>query len=54
VRLIKADCLGYRRFLKVARMDVDRDLICVVGPNAAGKSSFLAALTHLDHDEGFA
>lgn len=34
-------------------MDVDRDLICVVGPNAAGKSSFLAALTHLDHDEQY-
>ncbi|MCA1702721.1 MAG: AAA family ATPase, partial [Actinobacteria bacterium] len=53
MRLIKVDCMGYRRFLNTAEMDVDRDLICVVGPNAAGKSSFLEALTRLNDNDDF-
>jgi ABC-type Mn2+/Zn2+ transport system ATPase subunit len=34
-------------------MNVDPRLVCVVGPNAAGKSSFIAALQHLDDDAKF-
>jgi energy-coupling factor transporter ATP-binding protein EcfA2 len=44
---------GYRRFRDDVRMDLAPRLVCVVGPNAAGKSSFLDALMHLNHDDDF-
>jgi putative AbiEii toxin of type IV toxin-antitoxin system len=44
---------GYRRFRENVRMDLVPRLVCVVGPNAAGKSSFLDALMHLNHDDDF-
>ncbi len=55
MRLIKARCGGYRRFGDRVEMDIYPHLVCVVGPNAAGKSSFLDALAHLDveHPSGF-
>lgn len=34
-------------------MNVDGKLVAVVGPNEAGKTSFLQALTHLNHDNLF-
>lgn len=34
-------------------MDLDSEVLCIVGPNAAGKSSFLNALTHLNDDRSF-
>jgi len=34
-------------------MDLYPALVCIVGPNAAGKSSFLDLLTHFDDDRGF-
>lgn len=43
----------YKRFREPAVMDVDPSLVCIVGPNAAGKSSFLDALVHLNHDDPF-
>jgi energy-coupling factor transporter ATP-binding protein EcfA2 len=34
-------------------MNVDGKLVAVVGPNEAGKTSFLQALTHLNHSDTF-
>jgi len=53
MRLIKVGCSGYKRFRERAEMDVDEKLIAIVGPNEAGKSSFLEALAHIEADEGF-
>lgn len=53
MRLIKADCLGYKRLYNSGWVDLDPDVVCIVGPNAAGKSSFLNALTHLNDDRAF-
>jgi predicted ATP-dependent endonuclease of OLD family len=53
MRLIKVGCSGYKRFRDRAEMDVDEKLIAIVGPNEAGKSSFLEALAHLEDDAGF-
>jgi hypothetical protein len=53
MRLLRADCLGYKRFRKTQEMDLYPSLVCIVGPNAAGKSSFLDALTHLNDDRAF-
>jgi energy-coupling factor transporter ATP-binding protein EcfA2 len=50
MRLVSAYCKGYRRFYEQAEMNLDPRLVCIVGPNAAGKSSFLKALTHLNRD----
>src|SRR4051812_26797796 len=48
MRLVSAYCKGYRRFYERADMNLDPRLVCIVGPNAAGKSSFLKALTRLN------
>ena len=53
MRLIKAHCLGYKRLHDSGWLDLDPELVCIVGPNAAGKSSFLDALTHLNDDRSF-
>ena len=50
VKLISVTLHGYKRFAKSSSMNVDGKLVAVVGPNEAGKSSFLAALEHLNHD----
>jgi len=34
-------------------IDLDGDLVCIVGPNAAGKSSLLDAVRKLDSDDSF-
>lgn len=54
MRLIKVGCEGYKRFRESTEMDVDEKLIAIVGPNEAGKSSFLEALVALESDEPFA
>lgn len=54
MRLIKVGCEGFKRFRERAEMDVDEKVIAIVGPNEAGKSSFLEALAHLEIDEDFA
>jgi ABC-type cobalamin/Fe3+-siderophores transport system ATPase subunit len=50
MRLVSAYCKGYRRFYQQADMNLDPRLVCIVGPNAAGKSSFLKALTRLNSE----
>jgi predicted ATP-dependent endonuclease of OLD family len=50
MRLVSAYCKGYRRFHDTAEMNLDPRLVCIVGPNAAGKSSFLKALTRLNQE----
>lgn len=51
MKLVSIKVHGYKRFAKSSSMNVDGKLVAVVGPNEAGKSSFLAALMHLNHDE---
>ena len=51
MRLIKVGCQGYKRFEGRVEMDVDEKLIAIVGPNEAGKTSFLEALARLERDD---
>jgi energy-coupling factor transporter ATP-binding protein EcfA2 len=54
MRLVSAYCKGYRRFYDKAEINLDPRLVCIVGPNAAGKSSFLKALIRLNQElEGY-
>lgn len=53
MRLIATDCMNYKRLRTGDEMDLGPSLVCIVGPNEAGKSSFLDAMVHLDHDEEF-
>ena len=53
MRLIKARVSGYKRLAEDCELNLDADPLCIVGPNAAGKSSFLDALVHLNHDDPF-
>jgi ABC-type cobalamin/Fe3+-siderophores transport system ATPase subunit len=50
MRLIKVGCQGYKRFEQDVEMDVDEKLIAIVGPNEAGKTSFLEALARTERD----
>jgi len=50
MRLISVEVKGFKRFADSAKMNVDGKTIAVVGPNEAGKTSFLEALKHLQHD----
>jgi hypothetical protein len=54
MRLIKANVSGYKRLAEDCELNLDTDPVCIVGPNAAGKSSFLDALTHLNDGKRFA
>jgi len=54
VRLIKAKVSGYKRLAQDCQLNLDADPVCIVGPNAAGKSSFLDALLHLNSPKEFA
>ena len=53
MRLIEAEWSGYKRFAAEKRTDLDGALICIVGPNASGKSSFLNALEHFNNNNEF-
>jgi hypothetical protein len=53
MRLIKAKVSGYKRLAEDCELNLDTDPVCIVGPNAAGKSSFLDALVHLNDDKAF-
>src|ERR1700677_185997 len=44
VRIIKLKLKDFRRFAGEQSLDLNEDLIALVGPNEAGKSSILAAL----------
>jgi hypothetical protein len=51
--LIKAKVSGYKRLADNCELNLETDPVCIVGPNAAGKSSFLDALVHLNHKNDF-
>jgi predicted ATP-dependent endonuclease of OLD family len=53
MRLVEAKVSGYKRFAAENEMDLDGDLICIIGPNSSGKSSFLDALVHFGSDSDF-
>jgi AAA domain, putative AbiEii toxin, Type IV TA system len=53
VELIGAQIVGYKRFGTEVRMELAPRLVSIIGPNAAGKSSFLDALVHLNGDSEF-
>lgn len=54
MQLITFTLQGYRRFVAPTSVKLHSDLIAFVGPNEAGKSSILKALTHLNSDLPFA
>jgi hypothetical protein len=47
MRLVRVGVRGYKRFARATEMNVDGRVIAIVGPNEAGKTSFLEAMTHL-------
>jgi energy-coupling factor transporter ATP-binding protein EcfA2 len=47
MRLVRLELSGYKRF-DYARMNVDSEVIAIVGPNEAGKSTILQALRRLN------
>lgn len=53
MQLIAFTVAGYRRFAEPTSVKLHSDLVAFVGPNEAGKSSLLRALSHLNHDEPF-
>jgi energy-coupling factor transporter ATP-binding protein EcfA2 len=53
MRLISAKVSGYRRLANPSEIKLNTDPVCIVGPNAAGKSSLLDALAQLNHEEEF-
>lgn len=53
MKLISVALHGYKRFEQRSSMNVDSKLVAVVGPNESGKTSFLGALMHLNHNDSF-
>jgi ABC-type uncharacterized transport system ATPase subunit len=53
MRLVEVEVGGYKRLAAKQTMDLDGHLVCIVGSNGAGKSSFLVALVHLTDPKGF-
>jgi energy-coupling factor transporter ATP-binding protein EcfA2 len=53
MKLLSATVSGYKRLAEDCEIKLDTDPVCIVGPNAAGKSSLLKALEHLNHENGF-
>lgn len=45
---------GYKRFAKASTLDTRGRVIAIVGPNEAGKTSFLHAVRHLTSRDAFA
>jgi predicted ATP-dependent endonuclease of OLD family len=50
MKLISVALHGYKRYEYLSSMNVDGKLVAIVGPNESGKSSFLQALMHLNHN----
>ena len=44
MRPIRFECQGFKRFRDSQRLDLAPRVVCIVGPNAAGKTSVLEAL----------
>jgi predicted ATP-dependent endonuclease of OLD family len=53
MNLIKLSVNGYRRFSEKTTMNLDGKLIAILGPNEAGKTSFLNLLQHLNDGTPF-
>jgi energy-coupling factor transporter ATP-binding protein EcfA2 len=53
MRLVWFTVHGYKRFEEPTEIHLDGDLIAICGPNEAGKSSLLGALTHLSANKAF-
>jgi AAA domain, putative AbiEii toxin, Type IV TA system len=51
VRALKLTLKGYRRFRESTSLLLDEDVVALVGPNEAGKSSVLSALQHFNNFE---
>lgn len=51
MRLLSVSIEGYRRLAEKTNVRLTEPVIALVGPNEAGKSSFLDALRALNHDE---
>lgn len=50
MRLTRLELSGFRRFVR-SQVDLDDDVVALIGPNEAGKSSILAALEFVGTDE---
>jgi hypothetical protein len=53
MRLVSIGVDNYKRFVEPSELRCDGKLVAIVGPNEAGKSSLLQALTHLTSREPF-
>ncbi|MEJ2814975.1 AAA family ATPase [Caulobacter sp. CCG-8] len=51
--LLSVTVTGFKRFRAKTNLQTNGKLLAILGPNEAGKSSFLEAIAHLGHDREF-
>lgn len=51
MNLLHFKITGFGRFRKTCTLNFSSGILCIVGPNEAGKSTLLRALQHLNHDQ---